>query len=266
MQEDKPLIITAEELFLFSLSRDLPYIPGVPAAMNSKADSAGLEPTLDLAARVLASRGIPPALGEGQESNSPNEVLLKLLCSPELRVVVSIFDAKDSIVWDMVKSNGKALLHAWGRANEHLISEFEITEFYDRLCSLSGISIMDDSPDHACDAIEIKEVSKLSDLDSETVIGKIKQWNPNSKCAEVDSTSLAASLKGESPTVLITFNGSDSDVSRVALSSWMPSTSSSAWLVQSTGDQNSDPENVKLSHVDKSDLELALKSALERVS
>ncbi len=266
MQDDQPFIITAEELFLFSLSRNLPYIPGVAAAMNSKADSAGLEPTLDLAARVLASRGIPPVLGEGQESNTPNETLLRLLCAPDLRVVVTIFDAKDSIVWDMVKSEGKALLHAWGRANEHLISEFEITEFYERLCGLAGISAMDNSSDHSCEAIEIKEVSKLSELDSETVIGKIKQWNPDSKCADVESASLTASLKGESPTVLVTFNATSSDNSNVALSSWMPATSSTAWLVQSSGDQNSDLGNVKLRHVDKSGLELALKSALEKVS
>ncbi len=266
MENDKPFIITAEELFLFSLSRGLPYIPGVPDAINAMTNSEGLESTLNLAARVLASRGIAPTVVDQSQPISQNESLLILLCRPDLRVVVSIFDDSDSIVWDMVKGAGRALLHAWGRANEHLISEFDPTDFYEKLCDLAGLNKMDEVSEHSCETITVKEVSKFAEFDIETLSAKIKEWNESSDCLESESISLASALKGKSPTVLVTFNGSDSQNSRIALSSWMPSTSSTLWLVERSEDTTSNQGQVSLAHKDKSALAKVLKDNLEKVT
>jgi hypothetical protein len=115
-----PMFITAEELIVYSASRDLAPPPGVPAAVAALAQSDCRQAILEYAARVLVTRGLSTG-GGGEQTDV--DMVLRLLCDPPARIVVGAGDGNGGKVAYQAFSLSAEVcaIQAWDALNLHAV-------------------------------------------------------------------------------------------------------------------------------------------------
>lgn len=257
------LVVTAEELLVFSLSRGVPLSIGVKDYLKFSDDDPSTYKNLEYATRVLVSRGVPPKPSTNGEQVSEAELLLTSLSKPELRVVISSLNSTGSSIQDIVKDGERNLIHIWDKLNNHLIKKFVDFSFFDRICFLSGQSEMTDSETDDRNSIKLTNLKNLHSLDDDNLREFIRKQNGSSEISEDNLELLVKFFKGKLPTVLVLFDKPSESAPKVFLMSWFFESKSSAWLMIPNEDNSDENFGLTFQHLSKLELGELLQNTIE---
>jgi hypothetical protein len=259
------MFLTAEELVVYSASRDVLPPPGVLPVIESLRASPYREGVLELAARTLVTRGIPIG-AKGADPTADIDRILQIACSPQARVVVVAGQASEARFVALSLGDGTCVFQSWDQRNLHAFVE------YSSDAALGAVFAVAET-----DAVGPADCNITLTIDEESRDAAVAQ-GPERVEAVVDSLatkvedpavkrSLVEAMAGEGPGVSMIFNATRSDGNWTDAFAWIGPTPSGAWFVRNSSLPGPDRAKGALtfSRVGRSEIEAAISHALSEL-